>query len=414
MGKPRFEVADIFREHGDDYRKKWDRAMSREQRRVMRAIEICRTSMLGGHVDECDSCGHQVISYNSCRNRHCPKCQSLAKAKWLEARRSEILPVEYYHLVFTVSNLLASLALQNKRLFYNILFHATSKTLMTIASDPKHLGAQIGFLAVLHTWGQKLMHHPHLHCVVPGGGLSHDGQRWISCRAGFFLPVRVLSRLFRRLFIEMLEKTFDQGKLEFEGKIKRLSDPAVFAKLLWSCRETEWVVYSKPPFGGPEKVLDYLGRYTHRIAISNHRLLGMKDGKVTFTWKNYKAGGHRQTLTLDAKEFIRRFLLHVLPNGFVRIRYYGLLANSHRAEKLRLCRQLLNASEKMPEMGREEVDENHDWLDLFMSLTGKDPLECPECKRGRLVRFRTLAPDQTEHTTHFPLRSKEPPSTNSP
>lgn len=379
--------------------------MSPEQHRVMRAIEICRTATLGGHIDQCDSCGHQVISYNSCRNRHCPKCQTLAKARWLEARRAELLPVDYYHVVFTLPDQLAPLALQNKKAVYDILFRAVSQTLLSIGADPKHLGAEIGFMAILHTWGQNLMHHPHLHCVVPGGGLSPDSQKWISSRPGFFLPVRVLSRLFRRLFLQQLRRAFDQGKLEFHGSIQQLSQPRAFERLIQVCRNIEWVVYSKPPFGGPEKVLDYLGRYTHRIAISNHRLVSMKNGKVTFTYKNYKTGGRRQPMTLNPNEFIRRFLLHILPNGFVRIRYYGLLANCHRSPKLLLCRKLLNIPEAdaTSEEAGADTPEKQNWADLLLSLTGKHPLACPKCQHGHLVRIQTLPP------TQFPNHTRAPP-----
>ena len=359
--------------------------MSLEQHKVMHAIEICRTEALGGHVDQCDTCGHQVISYNSCRNRHCPKCQSLAKAQWLDARQAEVLPVDYYHLVFTLPDLLGQLALQNQKELYDILFASASKTLQTIAADPKHLGAKIGFVAVLHTWGQNLLQHSHVHCLVPGGGISPNGQKWIASKPGFFLPVKVLSRLFRRLFLESLEKAFKKGKLKFFGNLKDLAQPTAFECLVNSCRKVEWVVFSKPPFGGPEKVLDYLGRYAYRIAISNHRLLSMNDGKVSFTWKNYKKGGKQQIMTLQAHEFIRRFLMHTLPNGFVRIRYYGLFANCHRKEKLQICRNVLNVPDKV------EPREKMNWIERFIALTGKDPLVCPKCKKGRLSRIRQLA-----------------------
>jgi hypothetical protein len=387
MARPRFEVAEVFRQYGEDYRNKYGSSMSPGQRRVMRAIEICRTSALGGHVDECDACGHQVISYNSCRNRHCPKCQALAKAEWLEARKAELLPVDYYHVVFTLPGRLRPLALQNKSVLYSLLFQAVSKTLLTIASDPKHLGAHIGFVAILHTWGQTLMDHPHIHCVVTGGGLSPDEQRWVPCRDGFFLSVDVLSCLFRRLFLQSLEAAFRKGKLEFHGELGSLSSAPAFDALLGACRAQKWVVYAKPPFGGPDKVLDYLGRYTHRIAISNHRLLNIQGGKVTFTWKNYKEDGKQQIVTLKADEFIRRFLLHVLPEGFVRIRYYGLLANCHRASKLARCRQVLNA----PQTCCEKPD-NKDWVELLIALTGTDPFQCPKCERGRMVRVQSIVP----------------------
>ena len=284
MGRTNLEVADIFCEYGEAYRHKFGTSTNSQQWRTMHAIKICRTAELGGHIDRCDHCGHEVISYNSCRNRHCPKCQSLAKAEWLEARTSELLPVDYFHVVFTIPEVLNQITLQNKREVYNVLFKAVAKTLLTIAADPKHLGANIGFMAILHTWGQTLLLHPHLHCVIPGGGLSQDERAWISCRKKFFLPVRVLSRLF----FELLMKAFNQDRLKFYGKISHLSDPESFAQLIKKCFNTEWVVYAKPPFGGAEKVLDYLGRYTHRIAISNHRLLRIEDGKVSFSWRNYQ------------------------------------------------------------------------------------------------------------------------------
>jgi hypothetical protein len=386
MAPPRLEVADVLRAYGDAYRERYGSALGPEQRRVMRAIELCRTAALGGHVDQCNICGHQVISYNSCRNRHCPKCQALAKAKWLGARRRELLPVDYYHLVLTLPSTLAALARQNKRVVYDILFAAGSQALLLLAGDPRHLGAHIGFMAILHTWGQTLMDHPHLHCLVPGGGLGPDGQRWVACRPGFFLPVRVLSRLFRRLFLDALRKAFEQGRLTFHGQLEPLAAAEAFEQLLRACRRTEWVVYAKPPFAGPERVLDYLARYTHRIAIANHRLVRMEDGNVTFTYRDYNHGGRRRTMTLHAVEFIRRFLLHVLPNGFMRIRYYGFLANRHRAEKLRLCRTLLGVSEA----GNQEACEKQDWTRLLQALTGEDPLVCPRCRCGRLVRVEVL------------------------
>ena len=304
-------------------------------------IAACRTAALGGHVEECDRCGHQQIAYNSCRNRHCPKCQATAAAQWLEAREAELLPVEYFHVVFTLPAALGPIALQNPRVVYGLLFRAAAETLQQIAADPKHLGAEIGFLAVLHTWGQNLEHHPHVHCVVPGGGLSPDGSRWVACRPGFFLPVRVLSRVFRGKFLALLRAAFDQGKLSFHGKLGALADAGEFRRRLAASAQTEWVVYAKPPFGGPEQVLKYLARYTHRVAISNRRLVALEDGEVTFHWKDYAHGGGQKTMTLKAIEFIRRFLLHVLPSGFVRIRHYGFLANRVCREKLALCRALL-------------------------------------------------------------------------
>jgi hypothetical protein len=300
------EVADILRRYGAAYRAQHETSLSTAQRRVMRAITACRTAALGGHLEACNDCGHQRIAYNSCRNRHCPKCQSLARAQWIEDRQSQLLDCQYFHVVFTLPEEVAVLAYRNKAVVYNLLFAATADTLRTIGADPKHLGAQIAFFAVLHTWGQNLMHHPHLHCVVPGGGLSADGQRWVSCRPGFFLPVRVLSRFFRRRFLELITHAFDCGELEFFSSVKELADREAFCRYLDPVREKEWVVYAKAPFAGPEQVLDYVGRYTHRVAISNNRLMDIDDEKVTFRWKDYRDDSAQKTMTLDADEFIRR------------------------------------------------------------------------------------------------------------
>src|SRR4029077_7917517 len=325
MDRPRFEVADVFRCYGADYRMRNGASMSNAQHRVMTAIEVCRTAFLGGHLEQCDQCGHQRNAYNSCANRHCPKCQSHARAQWLENRQSELLNTQYFHVVFTLPQQIATIAYQNKRELYGILFRAAAETLLTIAADPKHLGAEIGFFAVLHSWGQNLLHHPHLHCVVPGGGISPDGTRWISCRPDFFLPVRVLSRLFRRLFLKYLQQAFDSGKLRFFTSLAALQDRQAFSRHLDLVRDLEWVVYAKPPFAGPQQVVDYVGRYTHRVAISNYRIVDIKDGQVKFNWKDYRDNDQQKTMTLSADEFIRRFLLHVLPSGFHRIRYYGFL-----------------------------------------------------------------------------------------
>lgn len=307
----------------------------------MGAIAACRTAVLGGHVEQCDDCGATRIAYNSCRNRHCPKCQGAARAQWLAERQAELLPVPYFHVVFTMPASAGEIAFQNKAVVYAILFRCAAETLATIAADPKHLGAQLGLTAVLHTWGQTLQHHPHIHCVVPGGGPSLDGTRWVACRPGFFLPVRVLSRLFRRLFLQELQAAFAAGQLGFFGHLARLADPAAFAERLAQLRRTDWVVYAKPPFGGPEQVLAYLGRYTHRVAIANSRLISLADGKVSFSWKDYRQNRKAKVMMLDADEFIRRFLLHTLPDGFHRIRHYGFLANGGRNDKIVFCRQLL-------------------------------------------------------------------------
>jgi len=398
MGRTNLEVADIFYEYEKAYRHKFAASTNSQQWCTMHAIKVCRTAELGGHIDRCDHCGHEVISYNSCRNRHCPKCQSIAKAAWLEARTEELLPVDYFHVVFTIPEALNHIALQNKRVVYNILFKAVAKTLQTIAADSKHLGAKIGFMAVLHTWGQTLHLHPHLHCVIPGGGLSHDKRTWINCRKRFFLPVRVLSRLYRRFFIEFLKKAFNQDRLKFYGKISHLSNPELFAQLIKKCFKTEWVVYAKPPFGGAEKVLDYLGRYTHRIAISNNRLLKIKDGNVSFSWRNYPKGNKSQIMTLAAEEFIRRFLLHVLPSGFMRIRYFGFLSNRHRRENLKLCRKLLHVHQTSVK------SDLIDWKKRYESLTGKEVDLCPFCHKGHLVNIQNILPLRFPFTRPPPQR----------
>jgi len=354
----------------------------------MSAIEQCRTAALGGHVEECDACGHQRIAYNSCRNRHCPKCQSLARAQWLSDRQAELLPVEYFHVVFTVPQEVAAIAYQNKEVVYNILFQATAQTLRTIGTDPKHLGAEIGFIAILHTWGQNLLHHPHLHCVVPGGGIAPGGLRWVSCRPGFFLPVRVLSRLFRRLFLELLQQAFDSGELHFFNSLEGLQDRLAFAKYIAPAKQVEWVVYAKAPFGGPKQVLEYLGRYTHRVVISNNRLLEFKDDAVTFAWKDYRHESKNKTMRLDAHEFIRRFLLHVLPSGFQRIRNYGFLANRYRQVKIELCRKLLGAP--VPVMAVDVPDQALDYRDRYQRLTGLSLRACPHCGKGQMVRIESF------------------------
>jgi hypothetical protein len=310
------------------------------------------------------------------------------RAQWLEDRQADLIPADYFHVVFTLPEEIAAIAYQNKAVVYEILFHATAETLRTIAADPKHLGAEIGFIAILHTWGQNLLHHPHLHCVVPGGGLSADGERWISCRPGFFLPVRVLSRLFRRLFLVQLQGAFDAGRLRFFNALEPLQELGVFARYLAPVRRAEWVVYAKPPFGGPQHVLEYLGRYTHRVAISNNRLIDFADGKVSFRWKDYRHDSRKKVMCLDAQEFMRRFLLHVLPSGFQRIRHYGFLANRHRAVKLARCRQLL--AELAPAV--KLLDAPLDYRDRYEQLTGKSLRDCPKCGHGHMVCIETFLP----------------------
>jgi hypothetical protein len=382
VNKPKLELADVFRSLGLDALEERGVVLSAAQRRVLRDITQCRTAALGGHLEQCNQCGHQQIAYNSCRNRHCPKCQAAARAQWLEERAAELLPVEYYHVVFTLPEQLSALALQHKRVVYGLLFKAASETLLEIAADPRHLGAEIGFLAVLHTWGQTMQHHPHLHCVVPGGGLSPDHSKWIACRPRFFLPVKVLSRLFRRKFVAGLRQMFDAGKLRC---VDQLAQPCQFEKLLAELNRIEWVVYAKPPFGGPEQVLKYLARYTHRVAISNHRLLELKDGRVSFSYKDYAAGNVTKTMTLDAVEFTRRFLLHVLPSGFIRIRHYGWLANRCRRARLDLCRRLLAAAFAQPLTGATAQPESEPDVQ-------QEALVCPACRQGRMLIVSRLAP----------------------
>jgi hypothetical protein len=388
MTRPRLEVADVIRSHGDDLLDANGDTLSPEQRRALIDLARCRTAALGGHVEECDRCGHRQVAYNSCRNRHCPKCQATEAARWVEARAADLLPVEYYHVVFTLPAVLGPLALQNPREVYGLLFRAAAETLLQIAADPEHLGAEIGFLAVLHTWGQTLQHHPHVHCVVPGGGLSPDGSRWVACPEGFFLPVRVLGRVFRGKFLAGLRAAFDRGRLGFHGRLVGRADAGRFDQLLADAARTDWVVYAKPPFGGPEQVLKYLARYTHRVALSNHRLLDLKDGRVRFRYKDYARGGKRRVMELSATEFLRRFLQHILPAGFVRIRHYGFLANRGRQEKVALCRELLGAPAE-PEVrppchGDEPV----------AGITPvRCPALCPACGKGRMVTIAEVPPD---------------------
>jgi hypothetical protein len=378
------EVADILRRHAPEY----PYSLSGEQARVLAALQVCRTAHLGGHLERCDGCGHERNAYNSCRDRHCPKCQSLAKARWVAQQTADLLPVPYFHLVFTMPGQLVDLTQQNQRVLYDILFAAGAEALTTIAADPKHLGAEIGFLAVLHTWGQNLQAHPHIHCVVPGGGLSPDGQSWVGSRENFFLSVKVLSRLYRGLFVSRLRAAYEGGELKFHGQIAELAKPKMFDRLLRKLSDIEWVVYAKRPFGGPEQVVSYLGRYTHRVAISNHRLVSNEDGKVSFRWKDYrraKEGGETgtRTMELDAHEFIRRFLLHVLPRGFVRIRRFGLLANRQRATKLTRCRELLGAVGTGPEAVL-------DWQTLYEKLTGHSITSCRECQHGQMAKVACI------------------------
>src|SRR5271169_6680988 len=372
MREHRLEVADVFHAHQNEFLQRWGHALSDQQRKVLRDVGLCRTAALGTHLERCDRCNYETVAYDSCRNRHCPKCQSTARDRWLMKQASSLLPVPYAHVVFTVPKQLAPLALRNQRLFYNLLFRAASDTLLEIAADPRHLGVRIGVLAVLHTWSQNLGHHPHLHCLVPAGGLAPDRSRWVRSRRNFFLPVRVLSRMFRGKLLAFLKQSYRRNQLCFAGKLAELSTPRGFHSLLGSLGRREWVVYSKPSFGGPEHVLKYLARYTHRVAISNGRLLSLDNGQVRFRWRDSRHGNRSSVMTLDAVEFIRRFLLHVLPAGFVKIRHFGLLANRNRRQALALCRLHLRAT---------AVD-----LRTMLSEQQKSALNrsCPQCKCGTL------------------------------
>jgi len=360
VSRPALEVADIFRDRGPAWRQAHAGHVSLEQLKVMSAIESCRTAELGGHLEACDECGHQRIAYNSCRNRHCPKCQGAAAKQWLADRETDLLPVPYYHVVFTLPAPIADIAYQNKAVIYDLLFKVSAETMLTIAADPKHLGARIGITSVLHTWGSALTHHPHVHMIVPGGGISPDGQRWVSCRAGFFLPVRVLSRLFRRLFLEKLAAAHQAGRLSFFGAHLYLADAQCFTAYLAPLRKAEWVVYAKRPFGGPEAVLAYLARYTHRVAIANSRLIAFDEHGITFKWKDYRVEDRDRykRMTLATDEFIRRFLIHVLPRGFHRIRHYGLFAKSACADNIARARELLAVAEPEGQPAATTVDLN--------------------------------------------------------
>jgi hypothetical protein len=379
MPRPPLEVADIFRIYGAQWRQSQAGHLSLGQLKVMSAIERCRSAALGGHVLYCPACQQSDIAYNSCRNRHCPKCQASAAYRWLEARQAELLPVDYYHLVFTLPEKISDLAYQNKSVIYSILFKAAAQTLLTIASDPKHLGAQIGITLVLHTWGSAMTHHPHVHGIVASGGLSPEGGQWIACKPGFFLPVRVLSRLFRRLFLEQLVVAYQCGQLQFFGHLQVLSENKVFSDWIKPCRQQDWVVYAKRPFAGPEAVLAYLSRYTHRVAIANSRLIAMNKQGVTFKWKDYRNKGKQRykTMTLVPDEFMRRFLIHVLPTGFHRIRHYGMIANGGRKENIARARELL-MEKNIPELTDVGVNRNADEAEDSEEVTNATYI-CPDC-----------------------------------
>jgi hypothetical protein len=386
VSRPRLEVADVFHHHGAAWRKANAGHLSLGQLQVMSAIEHCRSAALGGHVERCEDCGHSRISYNSCRNRHCPKCQGAAAKDWLAAREADLLPVGYFHLVFTLPAEIAPIAYQNKAVVYDLLFRAAAETLLTIAADPRHLGARIGFTAVLHSWGSAMIHHPHLHMIVPGGGISFDGTRWVACRPGFLLPVRVLSRLFRRLFLAGLADAYAAGRLAFFGDLDSLRNQTAFAACLAPLRKKNWFVYAKPPFAGPEAVLAYLARYTHRVAISNSRLIGLDDRGVTFRYKDYRRNGpaRYRTMTLIPDEFIRRFLLHVLPKGFHRIRHYGLFASAGCKANIARARELIAMPAPMTD---PPVERNDAGPTASVAADHRPP--CP-CCGGRMILAETF------------------------
>jgi hypothetical protein len=387
--RPRFEVADLVRVYGDDYRRV--HGSSAAHNKVLRHLAACRTAALGGHVDECDACDHVRISYNSCRDRHCPKCQGSQRAAWLAQRLERLLPVPYFHVVFTLPGELSALALRNKAVVFSILFRTAAATLRTIAADSRHLGAEIGFTALLHTWGQNLLFHPHLHCVVTGGGLSADGKRWVHGSERFFLPVRVLAKLFRGKFLAALHRAWTGGQLALAGTTAELAEPTTWRGFKDRLYRKQWVVYSKPPFGGPEVVFRYLGRYTHRVALANHRIVEVNDGRVTFAIRDHADSGRRRLLTLDAVEFLRRFLLHVLPKNLVRIRHYGLSAGRNLCTKLALAQRLLHKNTAAEPPAGVPRPSKQPWWIRFFELTGIDMMACPACTSGRLVRTRRLS-----------------------
>jgi len=379
MSRPAVEVADILRAQGDHFLDRHEKSLDFQQLKAFRAISRCRTAALGGHIDACPRCGYQAaISYNSCRNRHCPKCQTQLRERWLAARQRELLGTSYFHVVFTVPHELNVLALDNPSTFYDLLFTASAQTLLEVAADPKQLGAEIGMISILHTWGQNLLLHPHVHCAIPAGGLSPDRSRWMRPRYPFFLPVKVLSRVFRGKFCAGLKRLYRRKRLRCAGPASALANPRQFHQLLRKLHRQDWVVYAKPAFGGPMQVLRYLGRYTHRVAISNHRLLAFDGEQVTFRWKDYARGGKQRKMTLAATEFLRRFFLHVLPKGFVRIRHFGFLSNRFRAERLPLCRQLLVMGASQPEQSAHSEQEPATW-------------HCPHCGAAMVVIQRFTA-----------------------
>jgi len=387
MSRPNVEVADVVRQHGQAFLERYGHTLCGEQHRALRAIELCYTAALGGHKTRCDHCGHEGCAYNPCRNRHCPKCQGVTRAAWLAKRQCEVLDTPYEHAIFTLPQDLSPLVLHNPRLLYGLLFRTVSQSLVDIASDPKHLGAEIGGMAILHSWGGQLQHHPHLHCVLPAGGLAPDGSRWVPCRPNFFLPVRVLSRRFRRLYVEGLKHLYGQGELALTGRCRQFAEPRAWKRLLASLREQEWVVYAKEPCDSAH-IFKYLARYTHRVAISNHRLVALQDGQVTFRFKDHKREGKLRTQTLDAVEFLRRFCLHILPKGLHKIRYFGCFANCHRQAKLALCRTLIG--QKAHVVVTNAVTTDEDTAEPNRTGTRIQPGDtCPVCQQGRMALVET-------------------------
>ena len=378
------EIQDIFNQYGDEYRK--NHKLPLHISKTMISIETCRTAELGGHADECDECGHIRISYNSCRNRHCPKCQTLAKERWLEKRKEDLLSVGYFHVVFTIPEELNYITLTNQKEMYSIFFKAVSETLLELSRDKKYLGAQIGFMTILHTWGQNLMNHPHVHCIVPSGGLTFDNNRWVNSKKDFFIPVKVMSRKFRGKFLFYLKKAYYSNALKYTSGIEELLKKHIFQSYIDKLYKKEWIVYCKPPFGSAEHVLEYLGRYTHRVAISNHRIINLENGYVTFKWRDYKDHNKEKFMTLTVEEFIRRFLMHVLPRKFVKVRHYGILSNKNRSTKLLKCKKLLGVVQNTKQKSEAKLNAS----ELLLKLTGIDINICSCCCKGKMITKEKL------------------------
>ena len=393
------EVQNIFQKYGMQYRA--SHKLPLHQLKAMHSIEICRTSTLGGHVEECDSCGNIRISYNSCRNRHCPKCQTLTRERWIEDRKVELLPVQYFHVVFTIPEELNALTLRNPKIMYDILFKSVSKTLIDLGKDKEHMGAQLGFIALLHTWGQNLMHHPHIHCIVPGGGLSEGTNKWISSKKKFLIHVKVLSSHFKRNFIKLLKKAYYKDKLNFIGEVRNLGQKYIFQDWIGKLLSLKWIVYSKPTFKKPQHVIEYVGRYTHRVAISNHRIVSMDDSKVTFKWRDYKDNNKNKLMTVTAGEFIRRFLLHILPNKFVKIRHYGFLSNRNRKEKIGLCKKLIAIVINKKYIEPLTQYQKLNAYEFMLKIKGIDITVCPCCGSGKMITKSEMLPKNCSPPVYY-------------